>query len=105
QRTDDLSQRTADLTESLEQQTATSEVLGVISRSPGDLKPVFEAMLENAVKLCQAKFGAMFLYDGEAFRTAALHGVSPAYAEARRGAILVRHLHPNAPAARIAQTN
>ena len=98
-------QRTRELTKSLEQQTATSEVLQVISSSPGELEPVFGTMLKNAIKLCQAKFGAMFLYDGEAFRTAALRGVSPAYAEARRGAVVVRHLHPDAPAARIARTN
>ena len=98
-------QRTRELAESLEQQTATSEVLQVISSSPGELEPVFGTMLENAIKLCQAKFGAMYLYDGEAFRTAALHGVSPAFAEARREALVVRHLHPDAPAARIARTN
>ena len=106
QRTDDLSKRTTDLTEALEQQTATSEVLQVISRSPGELEPVFRAMLENAIRVCQAKFGIMFLYDGEAFRTAALHGVSPAYAEARRKKIfVVRDLHPNVPVARVARTN
>ena len=98
-------QRTRELTESLEQQTATSEVLQVISSSPGDLGPVFETMLENAIRLCQAKFGAMYLYDGEAFRTVALHGVSPAFAEARREALVVRHLHPDYPIARIARTN
>ena len=98
-------QRTRELAELLEQQTATSEVLQVISSSPGELEPVFGTMLENAIKLCQAKFGAMYLYDGEAFRTAALHGVSPAFAEARREALVVRHLHPDAPAARIARTN
>ena len=98
-------QRTRELAESLEQQTATSEVLQVISSSPGELEPVFGTMLENAIKLCQAKFGTMFLYDGEAFRTAALHGVSPAFAEARREALVVRHLHPDAPVARIARTN
>ena len=98
-------QRTRELTEALEQQTATSEVLQVISSSPGELEPVFGTMLENAIKLCQAKFGAMYLYDGEAFRTAALHGVSPAFAEARREALVVRHLHPDYPIARIARTN
>src|SRR5262249_40410849 len=103
--TDDLSQLTADLTESLAQQTATSEVLQVISSSPGELEPVFRAMLENAIKLCQAKFGAMFLYDGEAFRTVAVHGVSPAYVEARREGLVVRHLHPDMPIARLARTN
>src|SRR5262249_39844968 len=80
----DSRRRTGDLTESLEQQTATSEVLRVISSSPGALQPVFEALLENAIKLCQAKFGMMFLYDGETFHIAALHGAQ-AYMEARRG--------------------
>ena len=56
----ELRQRTDDLTESLEQQTATSEVLRVISSSPGDLEPVFEAMLANAVRICDAKFGMLF---------------------------------------------
>src|SRR6516165_8433985 len=56
----ELRQRTSDLSESLEQQTATSEVLAVISKSPADLKPVFEAMLENAVRICDAKFGSLF---------------------------------------------
>ena len=67
QRTDDLSQRTDDLTEALEQQTATSEVLKVISGSPGDLQPVFQVLLENVSRLCEAKFAAISHFDGELF--------------------------------------
>jgi GAF domain-containing protein len=78
----ELRQRTADLSESLEQQTATSEVLHVISRSPGDLKPVFQTMLENATRICHAKFGVLQLYEGRAFRIGAIHNAPPAFAEA-----------------------
>ncbi len=74
----------SELRESLEQQTATSEVLKVISSSPGDLEPVFEAMLANAVRICEAKLGTLFLSEGDAYRTAALYGAPPAFAEARR---------------------
>ena len=78
----ELRQRTDDLSESLEQQTATSEVLSIISRAPGELKPVFSAMLENAVRICDAKFGHLLLYDGQRFNHAALHNLPPALAEA-----------------------
>jgi hypothetical protein len=73
QRTDDLTERTADLTEALEQQTATSEVLHVISSSPGDLEPVFATMLGNAARICDAKFGNIFRWDGDAMHLVATH--------------------------------
>ena len=75
--------RTADLTKSLEQQTATSEVLQVISSSPGDLEPVFETMLENAVAICEARFGNIYRWDGDALRLVANHNTPPAFAEER----------------------
>ena len=84
QRTTDLTERTADLTEALEQQTATSEVLQVISSSPGDLEPVFASMLENAVRICDAKFGNIYRWESDALRLAASHNTPQAYAEHRR---------------------
>ena len=72
---------TRDLSEALEQQAATSEVLRVISSSRGELEPVFEMMLANAIRLCEAKFGVLFRYDGGAFQAAAWLGVTPEYAE------------------------
>jgi GAF domain-containing protein len=77
----ELRQRTDDLTESLEQQTATSEVLGVISSSPGRLEPIFQSMLDNAVRICEAKFGFMNRYEGNTWRIVAVHGAAPAYTE------------------------
>jgi two-component system NtrC family sensor kinase len=80
----ELRQRTIDLTESLKQQTATSEVLQVISGSPGDLEPVFAAMLEKAVLICDAKFGNIYRWDGNALHVSATYNSPPAYAEVRR---------------------
>src|SRR5262249_45266746 len=81
---DKLHQLTRELGEASQRETATSEVLKVISSSPGELKAVFKAMLENAVRICEAKFGTMVLREGDAFRTVALHNAPPAYAELRR---------------------
>src|SRR6516164_7115334 len=80
----ELRQRTDDLSEALEQQTATSEVLRVISNSPGELEAVFQAMLANAVRICGANFGNLYLREAEEFRIAAAHNTPPAMIEARR---------------------
>ena len=77
---DEVQARTKELTESLEQQTATSEVLQIISSSPGELEPVFRTLLEKGVRICGAKFGILTLYDGNAFRHAALHNAPPDFA-------------------------
>jgi len=92
----ELRQRTANLAESLEQQTATSEVLKVISRSPGELQPVFQAMLENATRICEASFGSLMVREGDAFRRVALHGAPPAYLKFAKGSpLLHRAQHPS----------
>jgi GAF domain-containing protein len=94
-----------ELRESLQQQTATAEVLKVISSSPGELEPVFQAMLENATRICEAKFGTLFRFDGEAFRAAAvLHHSPRAQAEVRRRVLVVRDLHPDVPIARMTRS-
>ena len=77
----ELRQRTDDLSESLEQQTATSEVLRAISSSSGKLEPVFQTMLENATTICEAAFGSMLLVEGEVFRRVALHNAPPMFVE------------------------
>ena len=77
-------QRTRELSEALEQQTATSEVLQVISSSPGELEPVFNAMLENAICICEARFGTLWLCEGDGLRVGVFANAPPAFAEERR---------------------
>jgi two-component system NtrC family sensor kinase len=90
--------------EALEQLAATSEMLQVISRSPGELEPVFEAMLANAARICEARFAILYLHDGNAFRAvAATHDAPPAYVESRKRDPAIRPA-PDAPLGRVAST-
>src|SRR5262249_7406484 len=98
---EEVQARTRDLSESLEQQTATSKVLQVISSSPGELEPVFDAMLANATRICEAKFGTLYLRDGDGFSAvAATRDAPPAYFEARKQA----GMSPDGPIRRAATT-
>jgi GAF domain-containing protein len=78
---EEVQARTRDLAESLEQQTATSEVLQVISSTPGELEPVFQKMLENATRICEAKIGILFRYENGEYSAVSTLGVTPAYAD------------------------
>ena len=98
----ELRQRTNDLTELLEQQTATSEVLKVISSSPGELAPVFDVMLENATHLCGAQFGTLTLCDGEEFRNVARYNIPSAFAESLNTKRF--RPHPNSALGEVART-
>jgi len=93
----------SELRESLEQQTATADVLSVISSSTGELEPVFKALLENSTRICDANFGNMFLCENDAYRVAAMHNAPPAFAEIRRREPLF-HPGPLSPVARVAST-
>jgi len=86
----ELRQRTTDVTEALEQQTASSDVLRVISSSPGDLKPVFDAMLASATRICDATFGSMALCDGDAYRRVALHNAPQKFSEYSNNTPIIR---------------
>jgi GAF domain-containing protein/HAMP domain-containing protein len=100
---EEVQARTTDLQESLEQQTATSEVLQVISSTPGDLEPVFKSMLENATRICGANFGTMNLYEEGNYRPVALYNVPPAYA-ASQGNLLIQP-HPQSGLGTVARTH
>ena len=93
----------SELRESLQQQTATSKVLQVINSSPGELGPVFGAMLENATRICDASYGVMFIREGTSFRTAAIHNLARALAEERRRAELIEPI-PDDPLGQLAAT-
>ena len=97
---DKLDQVTRELGEACQRETATSEVLKVISSSPGELEPVFNAMLANATRICEAKIGVLYLRDGDGLRFAAAHGAPPAYVEARKQ----RGVAPDGPVRRAATT-
>jgi signal transduction histidine kinase/CheY-like chemotaxis protein len=100
-----VEQRTHELSESLDQQTAMSEVLRVISSSPGDLKPVFETLLANATRLCEARFGNLFLYEGGTFRAVAVHAGPENFVKwLQEDPLIAPSDHPHIPLAHIAET-
>src|SRR5262249_51790394 len=101
---DEVQARTRELSESLEQQTATSEVLKVISSSPGELEPVFNAMLANATRICDATFGGLFLYEAPLFRTVAIHSKQSYDDYLRRNPVIDLRENPGTPLDRVANS-
>jgi GAF domain-containing protein len=100
---DQLELRTRELDEALAQQAASSEILHVIANSPGELAPVFDAILANAVRLCEAKFGGLYQCEGDGFRSVALLNLPPAFAELFRPELIL-HAGPRTALGRAAQT-
>src|SRR5262249_19867303 len=100
---EEVQARTRELSESLEQQTATSEVLKVISSSPGELQPVFEAMLANATRICEATFGNLFLREGHIFRAVAVHSNKQDY-DLRQNPLIDLRENPGIPLDRAANS-
>ena len=101
---DEVQARTRELSESLEQQTATSEVLKVISSSPGQLEPVFDALLANATRICEAAFGNLFLREGPNFRAVAIHNKKSYDEYLRRNSVVDLRDNPGVPLDRVART-
>src|SRR5436305_4348410 len=99
-----VEQRTAELRETLQHQTATSEVLQVISRSPGELDPVFQTILTSATRICDAQFGLLLLYEGKGFRCASVHNLPPPFAETFSRAPVI-YPPPTDPLGRVVSTS
>src|SRR5262245_63669622 len=99
-----LAQAQRELSEAREEQAATAEVLGVISTSPGKLEHVFETILANSTRLCEAKFGNLFLLENDAFHAVAMHGPSRLTDWMQRQPVFQLRDHPRVPLARVAMT-